>query len=151
MAQEDLSKIIAFAIEREREAVAFYTDLTSKARFAPQKELLLELADMERGHIRVLQGIERKGFSSPAAKKTVNLKLGDYLVPWDKPVEELDYQGILLLAIKREETSFRLYNDLAAQRESEEERDLFIRIAGEEADHKLRFETLYDQDILKEN
>lgn len=151
MSMDDLSKIIAFAIEREKDAVAFYTDLTEKARFAPQRELLLELADMERGHIRVLQTLEKKGFTKLTPKKPMNLRLGDYMVPWEKPLAELDYQGILLLAIKREETSYRLYTNLAEETDSEEEKVLFTRIAGEEAEHKLKFETLYDEDILKDN
>jgi rubrerythrin len=106
---------------------------------------------MERGHIVVLTNMDKKGFPPGPEKRVVNLSISDYLVKPKKPVSELEYQDILILAMKREEASLKLYTDLASQIPGTPQAELFTKIANEEAGHKLKFETLYDQDILKEN
>lgn len=151
MEGKDLKDIIAFAIEREEEAINFYTGLSGHFRFAPRKELLEELADMERGHIVVLRNMEKKGFPAGAVKSTADLSISQYLVKPEKPADQLEYHDILVLAMKREEASLKLYRDLASRVSGTPQAAVFLRIAEEEADHKLKFETIYDQDILKEN
>ena len=151
MNEQTMHGIIEFPIERVQEAVGFYTGLMDKSRFAPQNALLGEIADMERGHTIVLQNLEKKGIPEGPAKKVADLAISDYLVKPDKPADQLEYQDILILAMKREEASLRLYTDLSERTAGTPAAGVFLRLAGEEAGHKLKFETLYDQDILKEN
>jgi rubrerythrin len=63
----------------------------------------------------------------------------------------MTYQDILIVAMKREEASKNLYTDLAARLESREAQQVFQRLAQEEASHKLKFEKLYDEQVLKDN
>ena len=65
--------------------------------------------------------------------------------------QDLDFQGALILAMKREKAAFRLYTDLAAQTDDTDLAATFAGLAQEEAKHKLRFEVEYDEEILKEN
>ncbi len=58
---------------------------------------------------------------------------------------------IAVLAMKKEKAAFRLYLDLAAQVQSEDQKTLFLALAEEEARHKLRFELEYDKVVLREN
>ena len=151
MAETTLHDIIEFAVAREKEAAAFYRGLQERAPFAAVKDMLKNLEAMELGHITVLENIELKGSADLAPKDVADLKISDYLVAPDKPDEELEYQDILILAMKRKESSFSLYNELASRAAGTETEKIFLRIASEEAGHKLKFESLYDEHILKEN
>lgn len=146
----EFNDIIDFAISREKEAVEFYQELGTLAGFAAQKEALKEFEDMERGHIRLLEGVlQREGFSG--AKKTpVDLKLDDYLVPVE-PAADMSYQDILTAAIKKEKRSMELYSRLAEEAELPAEQDVFQRLFAEESNHKHYFERIYDDEINADN
>ena len=150
MFMENFDVIINFAIEREKEAVAFYCDLQKKSKFEAQKEMLKEFEDMEKGHIVILENIRTKGFEKIEEKKVQDLHISDYIVEVE-PSENMSYQDIIILAMKKEEAAKKLYSNLAKQFSDPETVQLFERLAAEEAGHKLKFEKLYDDEILKEN
>lgn len=152
MRKDKFNEIIDFAIDREKEAVRFYQDLQKKAKFAQQLDMLKDLEQMEKGHIKILDGFRKKGAKKvkPKEKEIQDLQISDYLVE-KEPTEDMDYQDILIIAMKREEASTKLYKDLAQKVGDEESQKLFERLSQEEAGHKLKFETLYDEEILKEN
>jgi rubrerythrin len=59
------------------------------------------------------------------------------------------YNEILMLAMKREEKSLKLYNDFLDQAETQESQKLFKILCQEEAKHKLALETMYDDYMAK--
>ena len=61
----------------------------------------------------------------------------------------LSLQQALIVAMKREESSARLYDRLAQC--GGESAALFRSLANEERRHKKAIETIYDESILKEN
>jgi rubrerythrin len=63
----------------------------------------------------------------------------------------MSYQDILILAMKREEQSMRLYTDMGEKVEDAQLKSLFRKLAGEEAKHKNKLETEYDENVLREN
>ncbi len=144
---QKFNEIIEFAITREKEAVQFYHDLQEKSYFSAKKELFNSLENMERKHIQVLTRIKQEGSKSIDVPAVQNLHISDYMVtpPADS---ELSYQDILIMAMKREEASYRLYTDLADKNQNEGIRKLFMKLASEEAQHKLLFERMYDEEIL---
>ena len=153
MTLENFNEVIDFAVDREKDAVAFYTDLQDMAKFAAQKEMLAELADMERGHIMMLETLRAKGpqeVETEQAKTVPNLKISEYLVE-APPTANMTYQDILVTAMKREEKSYALYTKMAQLLEGQPSSYVLMRIAQEEAGHKLRFEKLYDEEVLKDN
>ncbi len=150
MTTKEFNEVIDFAVEREKEAVQFYNDLQDIAKFAAQKIMLAELEDMERGHIRVLEGIRSKGTSEKSVGKVPTLQISEYLVE-AKPTAQMTYQDIIVTAMKREEKSKALYEYLAGQVDDADLSAVLLRIAAEEAQHKLRFEKIYDEEILKDN
>jgi len=143
-------EIIDFAIDREREAVQFYRELQGVVQFAPRRELLRELEDMETGHITALENIKAGKTAFREAPPVQDLQISQYLVP-APPTPQMSYQDILLTAMKREETSQRLYADLARLSADPRLQEVFQRLAAEEAKHKLHFEKIYDDEILKDN
>ena len=150
MFMKNLIVIINFAIEREREAVAFYQELQLKASFEAQKMMLKEFEDMEKGHIVILENIKTKDFEKIKEKKFQDLHISDYVIEVELS-ENMTYQDIIILAMKKEEAAKKLYTDLAKQFSESESGKLFERLATEEAEHKLKFEKIYDDEILKEN
>ena len=145
-----VDEVLDFAIQAEEEAVQFYTELALKMENQAMRKLFEEFALEEKGHKVKLQGIKESGQLQAASKKVMDLKIGDYLVDVD-PNKELDYRNALILAMKREKASFRLYTNLSAATEDSDWKDLLLALAQEEAKHKLRFEVEYDDYILKEN
>jgi rubrerythrin len=85
----------------------------------------------------------------PVEQKVTDLKIGDYLV--DVPAApDMEYQDALILAMKKEKASFRLYTDLAVTTEDGNLQSLMQGLAQEEAKHKLRLEMEYDEFFLTE-
>lgn len=142
--------VLDFAIDCEQESVDFYTALAKGAAREQMRGVFEGFAREEAGHKARLVAIKQGHIAAAPVKKVVDLKVGDYLVA-EEPSADLDYQDALILAMKKEKAAFRLYTDLAAISEDEPTRDVFAKLAQEEAKHKLRFEIEYDEVILVEN
>lgn len=150
MTKEKFNEAIDFAIDGEKEAVEFYQKLQQKTKFQARKEMLKDLENMEKGHIVILDNIRSKGFQEITVKQVTNLNISEYIVDV-KPYGNMTYQDILIIAMKKEEQAQKLYINLAGNFPCTELETLFLKLASEEAGHKLQFETLYDEHILKEN
>ncbi len=59
------------------------------------------------------------------------------------------YNELLMLAMKQEEKALKLYNELLENNESDEAKKLFQMLCQEEAKHKLKLETMYDDYMAK--
>ncbi|MFO7811176.1 MAG: ferritin family protein [Candidatus Delongbacteria bacterium] len=150
MKKDDFNAIIDFAVDREKEAVEFYKDLQTKARFEEMKDMLKDLETMERGHITYLEKVREQGLEKVEIDNVQDLAISDYMVEVE-PNPEMDYQDILIVAMKREQKSKELYEDLAKRFAGSEIQKVLLKIAADETEHKLRFEKLYDEFVLKEN
>ena len=142
-------EILDFAISNEEEAYDFYMGLAARMTRPEMKKVFEEFAREEKGHKAKLLAVKEGGKLEPVAEKVTDLKIGDYLVS-ENVTENLDYQGALVLAMKKEKAAFRLYSDLAASAEDEDLRGAFLTLAQEEARHKLRFELEYDDHIYND-
>lgn len=144
---ENLNAIIDFAIEKEIEAAQFYEDAATDESFSGAKEMLQEFAQEERKHQGLLEKFKTHGLDQSLSQYQLkwikDIKRGDYLVE-TKYEKGMAYNDILLVAIKREEKALKLYNDLLKEVETEDSKKLFKVLCQEEAKHKLRLETLYD-------
>jgi len=61
------------------------------------------------------------------------------------------YQDALVVVMNKEKAAYKLYTSLAKMAPTEETKSLFQKLALEEANHKLQFETEYDDNIMKDN
>ena len=143
-------EIINFAIEKEWEAVKFYQELQQMVPFKGKKEMLQDLENMEKGHVKVLENIKKEPIEDIKIPKVENLAISDYIIETE-PEPDMSYQDILIVAMKKEEKAQQLYTTLADESPDENIKKLFLKLASEEAKHKLMFEKIYDEDILKEN
>jgi rubrerythrin len=151
MAANSVEEILDFAIEREQEAHDYYLNLASRSQRAGMKETFTQFASEELGHKKKLESIKQGKLIPATSKKVQDLKIAEYVVDVDDAGGELSIQDALILAMKREKASFRLYSDLANSIDDASVRTTFLMLAQEEAKHKLRFEIEYDEVVLAEN
>ena len=141
--------ILNFAIEKEIEASDFYKSLSELSKRPNTKQMFEEFAREELKHKELLQSIGEDTPLDIPSQKTIDLKISDYLVDISfKP--DIGYQDALIIAMKREEKSVKLYNDLAEKIVDEKAQKLLRFMAEEEAKHKLRLESEYDENVLVE-
>lgn len=147
---DKINEILDFAIAREEESYQFYTELAEKMDMEYMQKVFKSFAKEELGHKAKLLGIKEGNELKPVGKKIMDLKIADYVVDVD-PRQELDFQGALIVAMKKEKAAYRLYLDLAESASEEKLVNTLLTLAQEEAKHKLRFEIEYDNTILTEN
>ena len=145
-----IDEILDFAIEKEQEAFEFYTLWSSKAESSAISDVFKELADNEKAHKAFLADVKSGKSIPPSPKEVTNLSISDYLVEVE-PAPGMDYQTALMVAMQREKSANQLYKNLASKISVEDVKNMFLTLAQEEAKHKLRLESIYDDEILKEN
>ena len=145
MTFESFEEIINYAIEKEKEAAAFYTDAAQKELFSGVREALEEMANEEKKHAAMLENIgeNQEVLKDYQFKWIPDMKRSDYMV--DLEYEPgMHYADLLRLAMKREEKALAMYNELQKKTDNEEHIKLFKALCQEEAKHKLFLEKLYD-------
>ena len=150
MADPQVQVIIDFAIEKEQEAVDFYTDLAQSVKNAQVSEELRKFAAIEMGHKEKLEELDLASWTAEKPDTVVDLKIADYIVE-QQPSPDMDYQDIIAIAMKRELAAQRLYTDLARLAAGSATEEVFRQLASEEAQHKNYFEKIWDDQILAEN
>lgn len=147
----NVNEILDFAIDSEQAAVDLYLSLAEKATKPAIKEALLEFADEERKHKKLLISVKEGNTLLNSDKEPVlDLQITDYTVS-EEPEPGADYQSILLFAMAKEKAAFKLYTRLASETDNAELKKVLLGLAQEEAKHKLYFEMEYDEVILSEN
>ena len=144
---QNFTEILEFAIDKEIEAAAFYESASKEEYMSGKKDMLLEFAAEEKKHQRLLENFKAGDIGTTLDSyefKWINdLKRSDYLVEIEYS-PGMPYNELLMLAMKREEKSLALYNQLLEHSNSEDSKKLFKMLCQEEAKHKLALETLYD-------
>jgi rubrerythrin len=144
-----VDELLDFAIEKEEEAAQFYTDLAGKMDKPHMKQVFTDFAGEEKKHKEKVMGIKEGKLLLPVKEKVMDLKIAEYVVDVEAS-PDMDYQAALIMAMKKEKASFKLYNDLAAQTDNETVRSTMLIMAQEEAKHKMRLEIEYDDNFLDE-
>lgn len=149
---QNLESLIAFAIEKEKEAATFYDESSEAEMMSGKRQMLKEFAAEERKHQKMLEDYLASGVVD---------NLDDYRFKWIVDIKRSDYvddiayrpgmayNELLMLAMKREEAALKLYNQLLDKAENDGARKLFKMLCQEEAKHKLALETMYDDYMAK--
>ncbi len=145
-----VADIIAFAIEREKEAAEGYGRMAGLAATPGLKELLLSLRGEEESHRKLLEGLTNAQIADLSPAFTPDLGLVDLTV--EEPVApDMTLQDLLLFAARKEKRAVELYEKLAGMARSEAQRGVFEFLAGQERTHKLKIETEYEKLVMPEN
>lgn len=142
---ESLEEILEFAIEKEKEAAAFYEEVAEQEHFSGAKKTFQEFAAEERKHQALLEDFEgsQEKLADYKLKWIPDMKRSDYMVEL-KYEKGMHFADILRLAMKREEAALALYNGLQRKTDKAEYIRLFKVLCQEEAKHKQFLETMYD-------
>jgi rubrerythrin len=150
MAGSQVEEIIIFAIDKEREAIDFYGDLARKVENPVLKDAILSMADEERKHEKLLTNLTIKNLQFVRQPSQQDIKLSNYLV--EAPVsKDMNYQELLIIAMKREEKAYELYLELELRASDDATRKVFTLLKGEELKHKSRLEGEYERHVLWED
>jgi rubrerythrin len=144
-----VDEVLDYAISEEQKAHDFYLELSEKVEKPWMKKALQDFAKEEAGHKQKLLGVKQGKQLLAAATQVLDLKLAEYLVDVE-PKPGMDYQDALIVAMKKEKAAWKMYTDLAATTKDPGLQGTFRALAIEEANHKLRFETEYDEYVLRE-
>ena len=147
MSLNTFSEIIQFAIDKEKNAQAFYRSAAGLSQYPGISPVFTELADEEQKHEKLLEGIGQGAGLSEAGGKVPDLKISDYLVEL-KFSPNMKYQEVMILAMKNEEKSMKFYSAWSEKATEADHKKLFAYLAEEEAKHKYRLESIYDQEFL---
>ena len=142
-----VNDVVSFAIEKEEKAMEFYTKCAERAKNPGIKEFFEEMINEERGHRDMLRNLDSLNLDGVKLAKVEDLRISDYLV--DIPFKEnLSYQEALTIAMKKEEKAQAFYSGWKTKCVSDKAAKLFQILENEEAKHKRKLETLYDDEIL---
>ncbi|HUS71811.1 MAG TPA: ferritin family protein [Sedimentisphaerales bacterium] len=140
---ESDEEILELAIAREEDANKFYLALAARAQADEMRKVFEDLAGEELEHKAKLELEVIK--SGRVVTATEELDIGDErAIGITESDIDMDYKDMLIMAMQKEESSFRLYVDLAVRVTNEDARETLLSLAEEEVKHKLRFETEYD-------
>jgi len=144
-----IDEVLEFAIAREVEAHRFYTILALQVEDPMSKKVLEELADEELEHKQSLELELMKQGRVTEVKTDKDFDISKYIEGEFEDGVEMDYKDVLALGMQKEEASFRLYVDLVGIVKDMGTREVLIKLAEEEAKHKLRFEVEYETLLKK--
>ncbi|MGO9147356.1 MAG: hypothetical protein ACLQDF_13405 [Desulfomonilia bacterium] len=144
MEQQRLGDYIDIAIQREQEAHEFYMGLLGNVQDDSAKDALKLLAADEKKHKAFLVSYRDGGFGADALRMNhpVDYKIAEHM---DKPDISKDMlsKDVFLVAAHRELNSYNFYKGLADLHPEGELRQVFLKMASEEMNHKEKVEYLY--------
>ena len=143
---ESVEEILQSAIGKEIEANVFYNLLSQYVQNPQIRDLCGEFATEELEHKAKLElelmKLGKVVTSNSSYNKSFVRPL-DYMVDMSK-IMQMDYKELLLLAMKKEKASFKLYIELIPTVSNQSLRDVLMELAEEEARHKISFEIEYN-------
>jgi len=137
-----VEEILDFTINSEIEAHNFYMKLSEFVEKPEMAKVLSGMALEELGHKTKLEAV-KAGEIEIAEEEVGNLGIAEN-VEDVIPDAKMSYIDLLITAMKKEEAARKLYTDLAIISQEQGLKDIFLKLAQEEADHKLRLEVEYD-------
>jgi rubrerythrin len=149
-----IDEILSEAIRGEEEAYKLYTDSVNLVRAEHIKDLLRDLAQEELGHKTSLErmladpGQLQWQVQELQAAPIEDYQIGDHLVAQPLGLDS-NFQDVCIFASKKEQQSYELYRDLAAQ-STGEARDLLEAMAKDELRHKNLVEGWYEDVVYQE-
>jgi rubrerythrin len=141
-------EILDFAIENEQQAASFYSDWAKKVKRPGTKLALEQYAKDQLTRRDKLLKVKAGELDLPLFGRVQDLKISDYLV--EKSLDkDSHYRDLLVYAMKKEKTAFKLYFEMADETDDTEVIELLLALAQETAARKLQLELEYDEEILK--
>jgi len=139
---KSVNDILDLAIAREIEAYNLYVGLARLVTKPELRRAVEGFATDEVQHRIHLQAI-KAGEAAFTDDEVGSLNIADS-VKEVQPHPDMSYTDLLVVAMTKEKAAFRLYTNLASIAQEKALRDVLLKLAQEEAQHKLRLEIEYD-------
>jgi rubrerythrin len=153
----DHMNMLAMALKKEENSYNFYNRASNMANLSNVKDLFSELAGEEIKHKEaILEYIEKSKVEgaewnpSEDLGETDEIGFSKYLVKTNLS-EDTTYQDALIIAMKREERAYIMFENFYKITKDEELCNLFKRLMNDEIEHLKRIEARYDQEIMQDN
>lgn len=144
-------EVLELSISREMEAYHFYMALAERIENPQMRQVFEEFAEEELQHKAKLElEVLKLGKTLAVNKEPLN-PTGNYVPSNINSLLDMDYKDILLLAISKEDASFKTYINLIPHLPDQQSRDTLLAIAEEEVKHKHRFEIEYELLMKKQS
>ncbi|MDO8302407.1 MAG: ferritin family protein [Sedimentisphaerales bacterium] len=134
------TEVLELAISREAAAHDFYTALSKRVQDPQMKNALESFAAEELEHKARLE-LELMKLGVVVNTSAVAPRDDEEAI---EPTMNMEYKDLLVIAMRKEKRSLRLYIDLAAVAKDRDTREMLLTLAEEEAMHHARFEVEYN-------
>lgn len=145
-----ITDILAFAVQREIDAAAGYATIAAKAATPGLRELAEDLRRQEEAHRKLLEGLTPEALRDLGSAFAPDLHIVDALAD-ERLAGDMSVQDMLIFAAKKEAQAVALYESLARMAGASGHERVFLFLAGQEREHKLKLEAEYEKQILQEN
>ena len=144
MEAQSLQSLIEIAIRNEEEARVFYLGLAAIVEDKVAKDTLDFLAGEERAHKEFLVAYLKgdKKFNALPLDEPIDYHIAQYAAKPDIK-KNMNSSDVYLVAAHREWNSYNFYKGLAAQQPAGEAREMLLKMANQEMQHKEKVEYLY--------
>jgi len=140
--------IYEYAMKMEKDGEKYYRELAGNSRTEGIKSILTMLADEEVKHFNVIANLRKHAENSPSAKTTVLENAKNIFTEMKEAKVDLHFEssdlGAYRIALDIEDKSRKFYLDQAGKAEDEGEKQIFLRLAGEEQKHFRIMENLVE-------
>jgi len=140
------------AIKEEINAYTLYSNLSKRVKTQGTKNMLIELAEQEKGHKRLLEGIVQGETQNQLGGKIDSESGGiaNFMIE-TKLKNDATPQEVMVYAIKAEQKAIDFYTDLGNDVSDPSLQDIFIKLASEEKGHRTKLEDEYEEHFMKDN
>jgi len=146
---ESIEEALGFAASKEAAAKDFYTDMAESSEDETVKAFFKEMVADEQRHKEMLEfEIMKLGKVVSPSIDNSKVRITDITTSMQLP-SELSFAEAVILAIKKENASFRLYVELHRYSEDPEISELLLVLAEQELSHKFRLEQGFSELIKK--
>jgi rubrerythrin len=148
---DSIEDILRFAVAKEEASYQFYMDVAHQVQSEMSSTIFEELAKEEMDHKAQLElEIMKRGQVVSTGKIGTEQNRMDVTLEGDS-LKDLSYADALMIAIRKEKASFKLYVELMRIAENDDAFEAFMALAEEEVRHKLMFEAEYNNLTQKKN
>ena len=131
--------IYEYALQMEKDGEEFYRELAENCQVKGIKTILIMLANEEVKHFNIIAQMQKHAGKSPSAKTKVLENVKNVFASMKEEKADLFFDASDLAAYRKavdiEEMSLKFYQDKAAETGDKEEKQIFLRLAGEEHKH----------------
>lgn len=143
---------LKMAIKEEIKAYTLYFNLSKRVKSLGTKNMLIELAEQEKGHQKLLEGVTQGEAQSQLGQNIPSESSGisNFMIE-TKLKDDATPQEVMVYAIKAEVKAFDFYTALNTDISDPSLKDLFAKLASEEKGHKIKLEDEYEEHFMKDN